>query len=128
MNIKPDIFKAYDIRGRYPDELNEETALTIAAALGRHFKSGKIVVAYDTRLSSPQLYAAAIEGLMTNPDLEIEKIDLATTPMFYFLANQLKAVGGIMITASHNPKEYNGLKVVGYGGLVMSGKEIYGLL
>ena len=122
------IFKAYDIRGRYPKELNEETATQVGEALGRHWKKGLVVVAHDARLSSSVLYAAVIEGLTANPALEIRKVDLATTPMFYFLVNDENATGGVMVTASHNPKEYNGLKIVGAKAEVMSGKEVLQLL
>jgi phosphomannomutase len=141
--VDPKIFKAYDIRGRYPDELNEEAAKEIAAALAKYFKRGKFVVAHDARLSSIPLYQSVLSGII-NKELKIKNIEnpfiihnsyfvihavgLATTPMFYFLVNKLKAVGGIMITASHNPKEFNGLKVVGPKAEIISGKEIYQLL
>jgi len=123
--MKSSIFKAYDIRGKYPTEINEKVVSEIAVALARHFKKGTIVVGRDIRLSSPSLYRAAIKQLRTkNLKLKTIPIGLATTPMFYFLVNYLKAVGGIMITASHNPKEFNGLKVVGRKAAPMSGKDI----
>lgn len=150
MKINPSIFKAYDIRGHYPEEINEKTVMEIAAVLAKHFKSGlpasrrgKIVVAHDTRLSSPALYKAVFQGIMNkesriknleksfvihNSKFIIHAVGIATTPMFYFLVNKLRAAGGIMITASHNPKEFNGLKVVGPKAEMISGKEIYELL
>ena len=71
------------------------------------------------------LYKAVIKSLIANESpFKIHKIGLATTPAFYFLVNKLKAVGGIMITASHNPKEFNGLKVVGKKAAPISGAEI----
>ena len=110
--ITPGIFKAYDIRGMYPAELNNETALEIGRGLGRFFgKTGraKVVVARDGRIGSPELYRAVIEGLRSaNGKVRIVGIGLATTPMFYFLVAKLGCRGGIIVTASHNPKEYNG--------------------
>lgn len=83
----------------------------------------KIVVAHDARLSSPALYKAVLKGI----GKRALGIGTATTPMFYFLVNKLKATGGIMVTASHNPKEFNGLKVVGKKAVPISGKEILSL-
>jgi phosphomannomutase len=123
MNLS--IFRAYDIRGKYPSEIKEETVFEISRALGHFWKGGKIVVARDGRLSSLPLYRAVLRGLkIQNKELKIVKAGLATTPMFYFLVIKLKARGGIMITASHNPKEYNGLKVVGKNAEMISGKEV----
>lgn len=120
-NINPSIFKAYDIRGRYPKEINEEAVSEIAKALAKHFKKGKVIIGYDARLSSPSLYKTVLKSLEIR---EILPAGLVTTPMFYFLVNRLKAAGGIMITASHNPKEFNGLKIVGRKAEMISGKEI----
>lgn len=123
--IDKKIFKAYDIRGRYPEELNEETAAFIAAGIKKIFNKGPVVIARDVRLSSSALYKAVIQGLQTpNFKLQTIKVGLATTPMFYFLVNHYKAGGGIMVTASHNPKNYNGLKIVGKRALLFSGKDI----
>lgn len=143
MNTK--IFKAYDVRGKYPSEINEGAVAEISEALARYFKRGKIVIGHDARLSSPSLYNAVIKAFSVKrlavSDKKITKtlnaipytlypipIGLSTTPMFYFLVNKLGASGGIMITASHNPKEYNGLKVVGPKAEVISGEEILALL
>ncbi len=127
ISMNQSIFKAYDVRGRYPNELNDDAAFEIGVALGKHWGQGLVLVAHDARLSSPALYEAVKNGLSKNSELQIERIGLATSPMFYYLANRLKAVGGIMITASHNPKEYNGLKVVGSKAEVMSGEEIWNI-
>lgn len=117
--IKKKIFKAYDVRGRYPSEFNEAAAAKIAKALKKHFrKNAKLVIGHDARLSSPALYKTILQNINGI------KAGLITTPMLYFLVNKLKADGGIMITASHNPKEYNGLKVVGEKARPISGKEI----
>ena len=89
----------------------------------------RIVVGHDARLSSPTLYRAAIKGLRaTDYRLQLIKVGLATTPMLTFLVHHFKAAGGIMITASHNPKEYNGIKVVGKNAEPIGGKEIYKLV
>lgn len=145
MNSK--IFGAYDIRGKYPEEINEKVVAEIAKAVGNHFQlkakslklKAKVVVARDARLSSPALYKAVLQafsvqrlvvrGKKIKNTLNANRytlypIGIATTPMFYFLVNKLKASGGIMITASHNPKEFNGLKVVGKNAKPVSGKEV----
>ncbi len=127
------IFKANDIRGKYPGEINEKTISEIAQKLGRYFKrqaSGikrqvKIVIAHDARLSSQSLYEAVITGFkIQDSRFKIIEVGLATTPMFYFMVKKLKADGGIMITASHNPKDYNGLKIVDKNAMSISGLEI----
>ena len=114
------IFRAYDIRGIYPDELNEETASRIAGAtvkfLQAHSTSSgqakKIVIGEDARVSSPALTKAVLEGA-TKAGCDVIHIGQCTTPLFYFSVNNLDVDGGIMVTASHNPPEYNGLKIVG---------------
>ena len=131
--IKPEIFKANDIRGKYPSEINEKIISEIARRLALYFdpKSQipnpkfKIVVAHDIRPSSPSLYKAVLGQLKAkNSKLKAIKVGLATTPMFYFLVKKLKAGGGLMITASHNPKNYNGLKIVDKNALPISGLRI----
>lgn len=120
MNIA--IFKAYDIRGKYPEEINEATVARIAESLERFFKKGKIIVGHDARLSSPSLYEAIIKSI--NPKRELVKAGLITTPMLSFLTGSIGAELGIIITASHNPKEYNGLKVVRKGAVPIGGREV----
>lgn len=122
MNHK--IFKAYDIRGIYPDEINEIEVKEIAIALANNFKRGKLVVGRDARLSSPSLAKVVKKIFKESEKHELIDIGVVTTPMFYFLVNELKAVGGVMITASHTPKEFNGLKVVGPKAIVISGEEL----
>ncbi len=110
------IFKAYDIRGIYPGELNED----IAYRIGFHFRGilsaedlargGKIVVSHDMRPSSTGLVNALCDGLRT-AGLGVVRIGLATTPMNYFAIGHLGASAGIQVTASHNPAKYNGLKL-----------------
>ncbi len=119
------IFKAYDVRGRYPDEINEKAVLKICASLGTYFKKGAVVVGHDARLSSPSLYRAALQGIkQTRKDGKFFEVGFVTTPMLYFLVNHLKAAGGIMVTASHNPKEFNGLKIMGPKADPISGTDL----
>ncbi len=109
MNI--DCFKAYDVRGRIPDELNTDIAYRIANATAEYLDAGKIVVGRDIRLSSAELVEAVIAGL-TDAGVEVMDIGLGGTEMVYFATGHLNADGGIMVTASHNPADYNGLKIV----------------
>src|SRR3989304_4534188 len=117
------IFKAYDIRGRYPEEINEDAAYKIARAFARYLKLEvrswklevekgklKIVVSSDARTSSPALKEAFLDGLL-DEGVEIIDAGLTTTPMHYFIVNKTKADGGAIITASHNPPEFNGVKL-----------------
>lgn len=106
-----EIFRAYDIRGLYPQEINEMIVYQIGQALAQFLKPKKIAVGRDTRLSSPALRKALVKGLREE-GVNVIDIGLSTTPMLYFGVNFLKTDGGVMITASHNPGEYNGLKLV----------------
>ena len=120
------IFKAYDIRGRCPREINKAIIYKITSGLAKNFfLAGKVVIGHDVRLTSPGLYKAVKKALLENSKIKIIEAGLMTTPMLYFLVNHSKAVGGLMITASHNPKEYNGLKAVGRKAEPVSGREIY---
>ena len=124
-------FRAYDIRGIYPDELNEEIAGRIAGATAKFLNAKKLVMGEDARTSSPALRKAVLEGA-TKAGCDVYYIGQCTTPLFYFSVNNLGADGGIMVTASHNPPQYNGLKIVGRGGVpIYSGsglKDIQKLL
>ena len=125
MHIHHHIFKAYDARGKYPAEINEHVVKLIAEGLSRSWGSGKVLVGHDARLSSPKLYEAALGALRkSKAKIEVVPAGLMTSPMLYFLVNHLKAKGGIMITASHNPKEWNGVKAVGKGAVPISGDEL----
>lgn len=112
MAISSDIFKAYDVRGVYPSEINADVAQLIAGASVQFLRARNIIVGEDGRLSSTELRAAVIEGA-NRAGCDVRYIGRCTTPLFYFAVNELGADGGIMITASHNPPEYNGLKIVG---------------
>ena len=104
-------FKAYDIRGRMPDELNEDIAWRIGRATAEYLKPKTIVIGGDIRLSSPALKAALSDGLRSG-GADVIDIGLCGTEEIYFATSHLKADGGIMVTASHNPKDYNGMKLV----------------
>jgi len=104
------VFKAYDVRGVVPAELDARLAYRIGVATGRFLGGGRIVVGRDARLHSPELSAALMHGL-ADGDAEIVEIGLVTTPMVYFAVEHLGARGGVMVTASHNPAEYNGFKI-----------------
>lgn len=107
-----DIFRAYDIRGIYPQELNEENIFRIAKATAQFLKARTLVVGGDGRISTPGLRKAVIGGIIA-AGCDVIDISRCTTPLLYFSVNKLDTDGGIMITASHNPPEYNGLKIVG---------------
>ncbi|MFA6047227.1 MAG: phosphomannomutase/phosphoglucomutase [Parcubacteria group bacterium] len=108
--INPNIFKAYDIRGVYPEEINEEAAYKIGQASVEFFNAKKIMVARDIRLSSKPLSDALINGIISQ-GADVIDIGLASTPYFYYsLAVSPEADAGFMITASHMSKEFNGMK------------------
>jgi len=111
-NVKLSCFKAYDVRGVVPDELNEELAFRIGQAFCAHIKPGQVVVGYDVRTSSPGLAKALAKGI-TAAGAEVLDIGMCGTEEVYFATASLSADGGIMVTASHNPADYNGMKFVG---------------
>jgi len=104
-------FKAYDIRGRVPDELDEDLARRIGVALAAQLGEGPVVLGHDVRLSSPGLQAALSAGLRSQ-GREVIDIGLCGTEEVYFQVDHLGAAGGVMVTASHNPMDYNGMKLV----------------
>lgn len=111
MELKSTAFKAYDIRGKFPDEVNEELAYRIGRVFPTLFNAKKVAVGHDIRLSGPAIQKALELGL-TEMGCEVIDIGQCGTEMIYFTTAHLNLDGGIMITASHNPKEYNGLKLV----------------
>ena len=118
MKLLRNIFREYDIRGIYKVELDDEVAYHIGRAFGTNLRRKNIpstVVAYDNRLSSEKLEKNLVKGLVDS-GIIVKRIGLATTPMCYFAANFLNANSSMMITASHNPKEYNGFKF-SYNGI-----------
>src|SRR5262245_33292386 len=104
-------FKAYDIRGRIPSELNRDLVVSIAKAYAAWLKPKTVAVGYDIRLSSPEFAAAVAEGL-NQSGVDVVDIGRCGTEEVYFATAHLKADGGVMVTASHNPADYNGLKLV----------------
>ncbi len=109
--LKISCFKAYDIRGRLPDQLNEEVAYRIGRAFAQYLQPKRVVVGQDVRPSSPALTAALVKGL-TEAGADVLDIGLCGTEEVYFATSHAKADGGIMVTASHNPADYNGMKLV----------------
>ena len=104
------IFKAYDIRGTVPDQLHPEIAYLIGRSSARHVGAGPIVVGRDARRHSPGLRDALVRGLC-DEGVDVVDLGLVATPMLYFAVESLAAAAGIMITASHNPAQYNGFKI-----------------
>ncbi|MEN6489269.1 MAG: phosphomannomutase [Smithella sp.] len=113
-------FKAYDIRGRVPEELNPDIAYRIGQAYGNYLNPGQTVVGYDVRLQSPVLAEAVSEGLLDSGANVID-IGLCGTEEVYFQTFHRGIGGGIMVTASHNPIDYNGMKLVREGSRPISG-------
>lgn len=112
-NINNNIFRGYDLRGIYGTDITEEVAYTIGLFFGSYIKENKkkvAVVGYDNRASSPSLAKALIDGIIAS-GIDVINLGLVTTPMYYYSWDLLNVYSGIMITASHNPKEYNGFKI-----------------
>ena len=120
--LDPAVFKAYDVRGIYPDQLDEEGAYAIGRAYVDQFEPRRIAVGRDVRLSSPQMAAAAIRGA-SDAGAEVLDLGVVGTEMLYFAVGELGLDGGIEVTASHNPKEYTGMKIVRRGALPVGGES-----
>ncbi len=120
MRVNTDIFKAYDIRGTYPQDLDEALARQIGRAFVAYLGARHITVSHDMRLSSPSLAAAFIEGASMQ-GADVDDYGLAGTDMLYFAVARDKTDGGAQITASHNPKQYNGMKLVRREAFPLSG-------
>jgi phosphomannomutase len=121
--FNPLIFKAYDVRGKVPSQINEETAFFIGLCLAERVKSGTVCVGYDARSHSKLLQQNIIKGLV---EMGINAVDLGliSTPLCYFSIPFLKADASIMVTGSHNPPEYNGFKIT-LKEESLSGKELF---
>ncbi len=115
------IFKAYDIRGIYPSELDEDIIYRIGRAYVLKFRPKKITIGRDMRLSSPRLFRALVKGV-TEQGCDVVDVGLVTTPMMYFSVWNYGYEGGLMVSASHNPPQYNGVKMVAEGGMPISGE------
>jgi phosphomannomutase len=118
--LDPKVFKAYDVRGLYPDELDEEGAYATARAFVEQFEPSRIAVGRDMRLSSPTMAQAVIEGASA-AGADVLDLGLVGTEMVYFAVGDLGLDGGVMVTASHNPKDYTGMKIVRAGALPVGG-------
>ncbi len=123
--VIPACFKAYDIRGKVPDELNPELARNIGRAFAVVFKPRKVAVGHDIRLSSPELTKALVEGLLES-GVDVYHLGLCGTEEIYHAAFSLEdegVDGGIVVTASHNPADYNGMKFVTVGARPVTGES-----
>jgi phosphomannomutase len=120
--LDPKVFKAYDVRGRYPSELDEEGAYRIGRAYVEQFEPRRIAVGRDMRLSSAALAEAATRGAVEG-GADVVDIGLVGTEMLYFAVGELGLDGGIEVTASHNPKDDNGMKIVRRGALPVGGES-----
>jgi phosphomannomutase len=121
MRVNPGIFKAYDIRGIYPDDLNEEAGYAIGRAFAAFLKVDTVIVGRDMRLSGPQMFAAVTRGLM-DQGADVVNIGMVSTDQYYYACATLDEAG-MMITASHNPAQYSGLKMVKKMPQLLSGDE-----
>lgn len=119
--MNENIFKAYDIRGLYPEELNEELAYKIAQAYCKLINPKAVVLGRDVRSSGATLWEATAKGF-TDHGVDVVDIGVITTDMLYFASAQYGYGGGITISASHNPREYNGMKMMRGGGVPISGE------
>jgi phosphomannomutase len=120
--LDPKVFKAYDVRGVYGQDIDEEGAYAVARAYVEHFEPRKIAVGRDMRISSPSMAKAAIEGAAEG-GADVLDLGLVGTEMVYFAVGELGLDGGIEVTASHNPKEYTGMKIVRRGALPVGGES-----
>src|SRR6516162_10035709 len=118
--MNPDIFKAYDIRGVYPGEIDEAGAKAIGTGFATYLGANEIAVGHDMRISSPSLVAAFVDGV-TEQGVDVSDYGMLSTDMMYFAVASGNHAGGAQITASHNPKQYNGAKLVREGGFPLSG-------
>ena len=129
MEISKSIFREYDIRGIYPEQINEEVVHKIAKAISiKCLNEGisEICIARDGRLSGEKLLSA-LENSLSNNGIDVINTGMATTPLLYFAAKKSKCKSGVMITGSHNPKNYNGIKLI-INDKPVSGTEIYNLI
>ncbi len=118
-SINPHIFGAYDVRGIYPSEINEEAAYRFGRALVLYLKPSQVAVGRDMRLSSPELAEAMMRGI-TEQGADAIDLGLTTTDELYFAVGKFNYPAGVMITASHNPKQYNGFKTCRENAIALS--------
>src|SRR6476469_7103355 len=120
--LDPKAFKAYDVRGVYPTELDEEGAYAVGRAFVEEFEPSRIAVGRDMRESAPTMTQAVIGGA-AGGGAEVLGLGMVGTEMLYFAVGELKLDGGIAVTASHNPKQYTGMKIVRAGALPVGGES-----
>lgn len=114
------IFKAYDIRGTYPDQIDAKIAFRIGAAMAHFLGSKRLVVGRDMRTMAPEIQDALIDGILSQ-GCDVTDIGLASTPMVYYGIGKIECDGGVAVTASHNPKQYIGFKMCRAGARPLSG-------
>jgi phosphomannomutase len=120
MKLNPEIFKAYDVRGLYPDQIHEDGARAIGAAFVAYLKAARIAVGRDMRLSSPSLALAFMEGAVSM-GADVVDYGMIPTDVLYYAVAKDGLDGGVEVTASHNPKQYNGMKMVRQQAFPLSG-------
>src|SRR5207248_869391 len=120
ITLNPEIFKAYDVRGVYPDQVNEDAARAIGAGFVAYLGARRVAVGRDMRLSSPSMAAAFIDGA-TSQGAHVVDYGMVPTDTLYFAVAHDGHDGGVEITASHNPKQYNGMKLVRQDAFPLSG-------
>ncbi len=121
MDVNPSIFKAYDIRGIYPTDLNEDAAYLIGRAFVTFLGAETVIVGRDMRLSGPAMFEAVVRGI-TDQGADVADIGMVSTDQYYFACATL-GLPGMMVTASHNPKQYSGFKMVRQMPYLLSGDE-----
>lgn len=121
MNFDQSIFKAYDIRGTYPEQINNDVAYNIGFALAAYLKPNEIAIGRDMRLSSDELADSLIHGI-NDYGVDVIDLGLVSTDGLYFAVGKYDYDSGVMITASHNPKEYNGFKICRKEAVPLSGQ------
>src|ERR1051325_2215811 len=120
MALDPKVFKAYDVRGIHPTELDEDGAYAIGRAYVEQFEPRRIAVGHDMRLSAPAMTEAVVRGA-AEAGADVVELGLVGTEMVYFAVGELGLDGGIAVTASHNPKQHTGMKIVRRGALPVGG-------
>ncbi len=122
MTLDPRVFKAYDVRGLYPSELDEEGAYAVGRANAEHFEPKTAAVGRDMRLSSPAIAEAVVRGIV-DAGTDVVDVGMIGTEMLYFAVGHLGLDGGIAVTASHNPRDYTGMKIVRRGAQPVGGES-----
>ena len=117
--INPSVYRAYDLRGLYPADMNEEVAYAAGQAFVSVMNAKRVVTGRDVRPSGNSLLAALQKGI-TDAGADVIEVGVISTEMLYFAAQHLDCDGGLSVTASHNPAGWNGLKCIGKGGIPLT--------